>query len=79
MKKVASKKQIYATTTEMAEIVGRSEDWLRKKMRKGYLKLDVHYFRPPGERNLFWKIDAVVKWIEQPSRVVDEILEKMLS
>ena len=49
-------------------------------MKGGYLKLDLHYFRPPGERNVFWDIDAVISWIKQQSNgVVDEILEKMLS
>ncbi|BAN05311.1 hypothetical protein [Nitratiruptor sp. SB155-2] len=72
--------KIYANTAEMAAMIGRSADWLKKRKANGTFTEGIHYFHPNGERDPFWKIEAIKEWIEQSHEpLVDEILQKMVS
>ena len=72
--------KLYASTSELAKIIGRSPDWIKKRKANGKFVEGVHYFHPQGERDPFWKIEAVQQWIEtSPDPQVDKILKKVVS
>ena len=72
--------KLYASTAEMAKIIGRSPDWLKRRKSDGTFVEGVHYFHPNGERDPFWKIEAIQQWIESPQNdMVEKILEKVVS
>ncbi|WP_456322192.1 hypothetical protein [Hydrogenimonas sp.] len=83
MRKPRVKKEllpVYLNTPEMAALIGRHADWMTARMG-GYFKEGVHYFRKSGERDPFWKVEAVMEWVEDnsDSKNVDSIISKMVS
>ena len=69
----------YLSAEQLCELTPWTPDALQKLMRRGVLKLGVHYFQPFGRRGrVFFKWGAVVALIEglpvhsEPELVVDE-------
>ncbi len=71
---------VYLSTPKMAATIGRSADWLKARMGTSF-KEGVHYFKKPGERDPFWKVEAVLKWVEDETGddAADAVLAKMVS
>ncbi len=69
----------YARTGVMAGLIGRSTRWL--KSNKGVLfKQGIHYHQPKGEREPFWDIEAMNKWVRstETNEEIDLILNKVV-
>ena len=68
----------YLNTPRMAAHIGRHADWLKKRM-DGVFVEGVHYFKKTGERDPFWKVEAVERWVESgdDDDIVNGILEKV--
>lgn len=68
---------IYLNTAEMAKAIGKTPNYL--KQRKGNdFKLNQHYFHPNGQRDPFWKVEAVILWVEGNEASEDDEANKIL-
>ncbi len=69
---------LYAKTSTMAEIIDRSNDWLEERIKDGTFVEGVHFFQKSGGHR-FWKIEAVVRWIEtSDDQEADEIVDRLI-
>lgn len=68
----------YMKTSDMARHIGRGSDFLKERMDDVFLE-GVHYFVKPGVRDPFWKVEAMIAWVETDgaNRIADEILAKV--
>jgi len=71
---------LYLSATRMAKLIGRSKDYLKER-KSTVFKEGVHYFTPEGETQPFWKVAAMVDWVEKkdPSNnpIANKILDKI--
>ena len=77
--KIVHLSPLYLRTGKMAELIGRSTRWL--KSNKGVLfKQGIHYHQPKGEREPFWDIEAMNKWVRstETNEEIDLILNKVV-
>ncbi len=68
---------IYAKTSTMAKLIDRSPDWMEARIGTDFIE-GVHFFQKSGGHR-FWKIEAVMRWVESSDDpAVDEIVDKLI-
>ena len=68
---------VYLNTKSMAEVIGKHPNFL--KQRKGtQFKLDEHYFEPNGNKDPFWKVEAITLWVEGNEQSTNDIANNVL-
>ena len=70
----------FMKSSEMANHIGVSIDWLKKNKRKLFNE-GVHYHNPAG-KHTFWDVEKMVKWVREGNKKHtrrDTLIETVLS
>lgn len=69
---------VYLSTGKMAERIGKSKDYLKRRKQQGVFVEGVHYFCPEGDHDPFWKVSVMDDWVEGVSANNSEIADAIL-